>query len=79
MDDWEIDLQKNIISHISGMWILFKGKPDTDYFEGWPENIPQNMNSLDVVRLIRVGFDVYRKAFQQKYDINPVLKLSVHY
>ncbi len=74
--DWQVDILPGKVTHFSGLTIEFYGTPESDYFEGTPKNIPFDMDSLKVVRLIRMGFDIYRDAFASEFNIKIAIKMS---
>ncbi len=65
MSEWTIDVHQAVARHISGVEIKFSGNPESSFFDGKPCNFPHGMDALDKVRLIRTGFEAYRKAYAQ--------------
>jgi len=76
--NWQYDSERNAVIHITGMQIVFDGEPESSHFIGSPRHFPKNLNSLQITRLIREGFDFYRKASSANatYRGRPILKLK---
>ena len=57
---------------------MFEGEPESRYFSGSPHCMPPDMSNIELVKLIREGFDFYRKAYAEQYENapRPILKLK---
>ena len=72
---WKIDSNRQGVTHASGMVIIFEGDPESDDFSGSPGNMPKNLPAIEVARLVREGFDFYRRhsrTAQYKVERQPV-------
>jgi len=73
-NNWEVDPEKGIALHESGAVIRFTGHPDSDSFEGNLYAFPEHLKALEKARLVRHGFEAYRKAFHHhNQPARPVL------
>jgi|GEM_PF-611586 hypothetical protein len=63
MDDWQIDVASQTATHSSGLQLSFEGKPRTKHFSGTPTHVPDGMQSLQLVRLIREGYQAFENAW----------------
>lgn len=63
MDDWHIDIDAQTAEHPNGFKLAFEGRPQTRHFSGNPVNVPKGLAALEVVRMIREGYEAYEKAF----------------
>ena len=63
MDDWQIDVAAQTAHHSSGLQLSFEGKPRTKHFSGTPTHVPDGMQSLELVRLIREGYQAFENAW----------------
>lgn len=73
---WTVDVVGRLVRHESGMTITFEGVPESTHFAGSPKNMPRGMSALDVARLIREGFEVFRLAYAAEMETKPVLTLK---
>ena len=62
---WTVDSNSHKAHHESGLYIEFSGSPSSNNFSGTPKNIPSSLAAFDQVRLIRLGFEAYRAAFEE--------------
>lgn len=58
---WTVDIKGNVATHESGFSIKFDGRPGRN-FNGSPRNWPADLTALEKVRLLRYGYEAYRKA-----------------
>lgn len=64
-EEWDIDLKGQKISHKTiAFSIQFDGDPTTNECEGKPSRFPDNLNSLQKVRLLREAYDAYIEAYE---------------
>jgi len=63
MEDWQVDVAAQTAEHSSGLQIVFEGRPQTRHFSGTPSQVPKGMPSLQLVRLIREGYQAYEEAY----------------
>ncbi|TDT37062.1 hypothetical protein DES49_3014 [Halospina denitrificans] len=68
MDDWQIDVAAQTAHHSSGLQLSFEGKPRTKHFSGTPIRVPDGMQSLELVRLIREGYQAFENAWPDEDD-----------
>jgi hypothetical protein len=59
--EWSVDLDAFTANHSSGFSIKFEGSPGRS-FNGSPRNWPKDLGALEKVRLLRFGYEAYRKA-----------------
>lgn len=65
MDDWQIDVAAQTARHTSGLQLSFEGRPRTKHFSGTPTHVPDGMQSLELVRLIREGYQAFEDAWPE--------------
>lgn len=63
MSEWQIDVGRQTAQHSSGLVLTFEGRPKTRHFSGTPTHVPDGMPSLDLVRLIREGYQAFEDAW----------------
>lgn len=64
-EDWNIDLPGQRISHKTLTFsIQFDGDPTSNECEGKPSRFPDELTSLEKVRLLREAYDAYIEAFE---------------
>ena len=66
MDDWQIDGDGQTARHRSGLQLRFEGRPRTKHFSGTPTQIPDGMQSRELVRLIREGYQAFENAWPEE-------------
>ncbi len=66
MSEWQIDVSRQTAQHSSGLVLTFEGKPKTRHFSGTPTHVPEGMPSLDLVRLIREGYQAFEDAWPEQ-------------
>lgn len=66
MDDWQIDVEGQKARHSSGLELTFEGRPRTKHFSGSPSRVPEGMASLELVRLIREGYQAFEDAWPEE-------------
>ncbi len=69
MDEWQIDVAQQTARHTSGLTLTFEGRPGTRHFSGTPSHVPDGMPSLDMVRLIREGYQAFENAWPTTPDV----------
>jgi hypothetical protein len=76
--NWNVDLPKRFALHETGAIIRFSGDPDSNNFEGTLYLFPENLSAIEKVRLVRHGFEAYRKAYAvQRSQSRPVSRTSL--
>ncbi len=65
MSEWQVDVGRQTAQHSSGLVLTFEGKPKTRHFSGTPTHVPDGMPSLDLVRLIREGYQAFEDAWPE--------------
>lgn len=64
-EEWDIDLKDQRISHKTiAFSIQFDGDPTTNECEGKPSRFPEELTSLQKVRLLREAYDAYIEAYE---------------
>lgn len=64
-EEWNIDLVGQKISHkILSFSIQFDGDPTSNDCEGKPSRFPDELSSLQKVRLLREAYDAYIAAYE---------------
>ena len=63
MSTWTIDLANETAKHSTGLIIKFEGTPNTDDFGGTPIDIPADLKPLQMVSLLRMGFEEYSASY----------------
>lgn len=77
MQEWQVDVPGQEASHVSGLKIRFEGTPQSRFFEGSPGKVPDGVKPMDLVRLIREGYEAYEKAWlSQRRDSAPECSAS---
>ena len=66
MDDWQIDVDGQTARHSSGLELSFEGRPRTRHFSGTPTQVPNGMQSLELARLIREGYQAFEDAWPEE-------------
>ncbi|MFO7787446.1 MAG: hypothetical protein R6W87_06670 [Halospina sp.] len=66
MDDWQIDVESQKARHSSGLELTFEGRPRTKHFSGSPSRVPEGVQSLELVRLIREGYQAFEAAWPEE-------------
>lgn len=71
MVEWQIDVAQQTAQHTSGLVLSFEGRPRTRHFSGTPTHVPDGMASLELVRLIREGYQAFEDAWSDEGESAP--------
>ena len=65
MDDWNISIKQQLVTHSSGSVFKFNGRPGSTDYGISPTFSGSNLSALEQAQLIRTAADIYQKAIKE--------------
>lgn len=67
MEDWNISIKQQLVTHSSGSTFKFNGRPGSTDYGISPSFKGNHLSALDQVQMIRKASTLYEEAFQSKH------------
>ncbi len=64
MEDWNISIKQQLVTHSSGSIFKFNGRPGSTDYGISPSFGSSNFSALEQAQLIRTAAEVYQNAFK---------------
>lgn len=62
MEDWNISIKQQLVTHSSGSVFKFNGRPGSTDYGISPSFANSNLSALEQAQLIRIASEVYQNA-----------------